>query len=218
MNVMPKIANLVPAVEPQDRKDIRTALVAARRLFDRGNFAKAAQRVQWAADTALVADNEPRALDLAIAATRIRALKVSSAPKPRATSALPSADRKSATPPSAGRGALPSLRPKTAPGRLKPPPLPSSIESGGVLADETIEVNPDWLENQARTAGSSGRSKRPSTPARRLRFAEAVRVWVGPNGEVEVFSEADSKPAGYVEALLVAVCATSGLAERLLKR
>jgi hypothetical protein len=101
--------------------------------------------------------------------------------------------------------AKPSERP---PQRLKPPPLPRPIDEASI-----IEVSPEWLEDPVQ-----GRrvSKRPSKPATQLRFVEAVRVLVGPNGEVEICSDPASIPSGHIEALLVAT--SPGLAERLLKR
>jgi hypothetical protein len=130
---------------------------------------------------------------------------------PQRPSAKPS-QRPSAKPshgppakPSQHPPAKPSQRP---PGRLKPPPLPGAVD-----AEAIIEVSPEWLEDPAQ-----GRrvSKRPSKPAPQLRFAEAVSVLVGPNGEIEIHTDPGAIPNGYLEALLVAT--SGGLAERLLKR
>jgi hypothetical protein len=125
-----------------------------------------------------------------------------------------------ATPPKALQGApakmsqRPAAKPSQRPSnRLKPPPLPKIIDENGALSESVIEVSSDWLEEPAQ-----GRrvSKRPSKPTQKIRFAEAVRVLVGPNGELEVLSDPTDIPRGYVEAFLVAT--SGGLAERLLKR
>jgi hypothetical protein len=114
---------------------------------------------------------------------------------------------------SRGTAAKPSLRPKPTPERLKPPPLPKGIDEGALRPDEMIDVNPDWLES---AAPSRGASKRASKPAKQLHFVEAVRVLIGPNGEIVITPDPADVPAGYIEAVIVAT--SSGLAGRLLKR
>jgi hypothetical protein len=122
----------------------------------------------------------------------------------RATAPKPSQRPAAAAPKPSPR---PSAKPpQRSPGRLAPPPLPKVVD-----ADAVIEVSTEWLEEPSRRF-----SKRPSKPAKQLRFVEAVRVLVGPNGELEVFPERPGVPNGYIDALLVATSA--GLAERLLKR
>ncbi len=49
-------------------------------------------------------------------------------------------------------------------------------------------------------------------------IGEAVRVWVGPNGELEPFTVAWRRPKDYVDAMLVSSSPLAGLAARLAKR
>jgi hypothetical protein len=139
--------------------------------------------------------------------------------RPKSASATPPPRGKSAAPPSrvklpwaqvASRGTQFKAPPTPAP-RLNPPPLPKAVSSDNELS--VIEVSPEWLED-----GPRGRrpSKRPSKPTGQLHFVEAVRVLVGPNGEIEFLSDPAGVPSGYVEALLVAT--SGGLVDRLLKR
>jgi hypothetical protein len=76
-----------------------------------------------------------------------------------------------------------------------------------------IDVNPDWLEDPAQSRRAS---KRASKPAKQLHFVEAVRVLIGPNGEIVITPDPADVPAGYIEAVIVAT--SSGLAGRLLRR
>jgi hypothetical protein len=79
-----------------------------------------------------------------------------------------------------------------------PPPLGPPSE---------IEVNPAWLEAPEPPVIVS---EVPSS----VSFADAVRVMVGPDGEIEVVTTLGA-PRGYVEAVLVSTVPGARLGERL---
>lgn len=67
-----------------------------------------------------------------------------------------------------------------------------------------------------RTNTSRTAAKDPAVPISAI--GEAVRVWVGPNGELEPFTVAWRRPKDYVDAILVSTSPLAGLAGRLGKR
>src|SRR5262249_33807669 len=88
----------------------------------------------------------------------------------------------------------------------KPPPLPAA----------TIEVNPNWLEPPALPPSIIGLPLAPSEATITVAcLAEAVRVWIGPMGQVSLASPSTAPPHGFVEAIVVGVSSSSDLASRL---
>jgi len=137
---------------------------------------------------------------------------------------------KPANPETAARPPRRSLRP---PGKksLRPAPRSASVppttdidsawdeEAAGIPGSETpIEVSPDWLENEFPESRAGKAAVGAPAAAPMACVGEAVRVWVGPNGELELLNPTSRAPVGYVEAILVASSSTAGLMERLRRR
>ena len=230
---------VIPAVEPNDHEEVKAAVAAAHRLWLIGIWPQAAEFVQHAAEAALAGDADRRGLELARAAADLReaiatGATCTSLAAPCTTGvstenaaviseldiawdnhdAASSAPRSTA--PKAGPAAPSSPQPSRAAGLLvtdpsvaKPPhrnvpvgPAVSGAVAKVVRRDDTTRTTP------ART----------STATSVLTIGEAIRVWVGPNGEMEPFTVAWRRPKNYVDAMLVTMSPLAGLANRLSKR
>jgi hypothetical protein len=84
---------------------------------------------------------------------------------------------------------------------------PKKRASPPVTPPVEIEVNPAWLESNDPGVILS---EAPSS----VSFADAVRVFIGPEGEVELASH-QGAPRGYVEAVIVSTAVGARLTERL---
>jgi hypothetical protein len=103
---------------------------------------------------------------------------------------------------------------------VKPPPLPPMVAEGvpprpsksgpPPLPKPPIEVQPAWLEQAEPAVPQVILSELPSS----ANHVDAVRVWVGPEGDVELASKR-AIPQGYVEAVLLSTAIGSGLVDRL---
>lgn len=81
-------------------------------------------------------------------------------------------------------------------------------------ARETIEVDPSWLESAETAATDRGNDSR-GFANKQACLGEAVRVWVGPNGELSLYTPGTRPQRGHIEALLVTQVSTARLAERV---
>jgi len=291
----------IPAVEPRDSENVRSALLAAQKLWDRGEKLQAAQQLQRAAEAAAAANAVHRGLVLARAATQLRA----DAGAARESTSTAKAAKKESLRPAARRSVRPSgrqsarppakqpqaaLQPAPAPKAVesdiecewddadvaeiqdpfpshapaaslakeatKPPPLPKATSAQGPPAPPKTAATPgppplpktgdesrppllprgaaeakpagprpadkptvDIRPQRAQTGGGQQEVARaPTRPPPDLSVADAVRVWVGPSGQIEIYTTADRAPTGFVEAIIVAVEPRAGLAERLRQR
>jgi hypothetical protein len=211
--------NLAPlALKANDDAETRSILLRAQRLLAKGERAQALQYLKSAADLALARNDDRRAVKLAAAAAELRATgELDPARADAASAVMPVGARAhSPAPPRHAR-------------RDRPPPIPSAAPKSASSSEardrtrkpnesrdapEIIDVDAGWLEAVKRD-GSDRPAEATRTDAGEAALGEAVRVWVGPTGEISVFKPGTRLPKDHVEALLVTHVTTAGLAARL---
>jgi hypothetical protein len=198
---MPRSTLAVLSPEPNDDDKTRSILLNAQRLLAKGDRAQAVQCLKQGAEAALACDDDRRALKLAAAAAELRATGELESARAEPASAVMAV------------GARASSQGPAAPYRGDPPPLPSASNKTPAGDAETIDVDTGWLEPAGGDA--SDRDDLAGSVGRKASLGEAVRVWVGPSGDLLLYTPGTRPMRGYIEALLVTHAATSGLAKRV---
>ena len=191
------------ALESSDDAETRAVLAQAKRLLEAGDREQATQCLKRGVDAAWAAQKDRRALRLAAAAAELRESGELALERPDAASSVM------------------AVAPLSSPSSMQPAATertpPTSERTGEASDGETIDVEAAWLEPG--DPGKRGAEPRPddraAAPVARGSLGEAVRVWVGPNGELSLYVPGGRPRRGYVEAILVTSAASARLAERV---